>query len=197
MRLILNAVLILILINNLAAQTETKTNENKKAFVFTFSGLNLGGGIGGKYWVSDVSAIALKISGGISKSERDDRVSDDPLSYDSQGQAYTVGCDVTYSRSFLANADVIPYYGISLGIDYDDSRSKTIYQSGAVSERHYTDNFASTSILAGIEVILTNSITFSAEQRISYLSRITKQTNIVSDYHLSSSTSALLLSIYF
>ena len=194
MRLIYSCLSIIIFSINLYAQSSM---DGKKSLEFTFQGLNLGGGIGGKYWLSDVSAIRTTISGSFSTFDTDEAITNNYDPYTVNVKTQTLKIDITYLRAISNDSEVIPYYGFSSGINHYSSQSKAVHISGIINDRRSTEDFLQLSTIIGIELRLFKNVSLSGEQWLTYFSRISKNGINTSEYRITTATSTLLISIYF
>jgi len=194
MRLIYSCLSIIIFSISLYAQSSM---EGKKSLEFTFQGLNLGGGIGGKYWLNDISAIRTTLSGSLSTFDTDEAISYSYDPYTVNVKTQILKLNVTYLRAISNDSEVLPYYGVSSGIDHYSSQSKAVHVSGIIDERRSTEDFLQLSAIVGIELRLYKSVSLSGEQWLSYFSRISKNGISTSEYRITTATSTLLISLYF
>jgi hypothetical protein len=116
---------------------------------FSFNGLNLGGGLGGKYWLSSQSAIA----GGISFVANSATFSNSQSSF---------GLSSQYEYHFLPKGQISPYLagGISLGFGVVEDIAST----GAKITR--TSFNAGASAIIGVEFFVVSAISLAGQQAI-------------------------------
>ncbi|MFA5835268.1 MAG: hypothetical protein WDA22_17445 [Bacteroidota bacterium] len=158
------------------SQSEVSNNvdtlSGKKGLVFTFSGLNLGGGLGGKYWLSSSRAIRIQITGGYFKYSSED--------YSNSYASLNVGLE----KHFEIVQQLSPYVGGSFGYSWRDNLLS------------YKDGFQMVGFI-GIEFWTYHNITLSGEQNISFSYSTNLGRNSSYSIGINTSTSSLLLSIYF
>ncbi len=158
---------------------DTLSNEGKKALTFAFNGLTLGGGLGGIYWFSDNYALQIILFGSYDYSKD---LTDETKSYGAD-----LGVIAYIKRHFNLNHDLSPYAGIGSGFEYSQY-DRSYYKE--ISRRLYS----TVQVLIGIEYWLTNNISLSGEQNITFRFIVSNNTR---EYRVSNLTSSLLLSVYF
>lgn len=195
MRLLAPLIVFVTLHSSILAQQETIPDSllsGYKALTFSFSGFNLGGGLGGKYWLDNNYNIRLTLTGSY-RNETDDRQLQSPSSYNFNYSSSAIGIDIGLARRFLAIRDLFPYLGIAARINQSWDKAEQVYINRTETEKYTQTRFGG-SLFVGIEYWLTKSISFSGEQSISvsfYKYAYTKS------FSIGNSTSSLLLSIYF
>lgn len=148
MKLIRCVLLGFVLVTSLAsAQTDSTERAKMIGLRFSFNGLNLGGGLGGKYWLSSQSAVAV----GINTAAR---------SAVSSTSELTLGLFGQYEYHFLPKGQLSPYLAGSINLSYgvkEDTGS-----SGAKVSR--TSFGAGISAIIGAEFFITPAISLAGQQ---------------------------------
>ncbi len=148
MKLIRCVLLGFVLVTSFAsAQTDSTDRAKMIGLRFSFNGLNLGGGLGGKYWLSSQSAIAAGIS----------FVANSATSSNSQS---SFGISSQYEYHFLAKEQLSPYLAGGINLSYgvnEDTGS-----SGAKVSR--TSFGAGASAIIGAEFFITPAISLAGQQ---------------------------------
>ena len=155
---------------NLFCQTDTLAG--RKGLLFSFSGLSLGGGLGGKYWLSSKNALRLNIEGYYTNNP------------DSRYYVYSVSTLLGIENHFESTNILSPYIGSSLGFTQS-------YANSNISYSRTLDLIG----FVGIELWIYRNITLSGEQVIS-LSYSKNMWTTSYFYSINVLTSKLLLSIY-
>ncbi len=167
---ILLLIFTLTLSQNLFSQTDTLTG--KKGLIFSVSGLYLGGGLGGKYWLSSKNVLRLNLDGNYTNNP------------DSRYSVYSVSTVLGIENHFESLTILSPYIGGSLGFTQSYSNANISYSRSL--------DFSG---FVGIELWIYRNITLSGEQAISF-SYSKNVWNTSYFYTINVSTSKLLLSIY-
>lgn len=148
MKLIPYVLLGFVLVTSLAsAQTDSTERAKMIGLRFSFNGLNLGGGLGGKYWLSSQSAVA----GGLGFVTRSYVSGNTEASFNIFGQ---------YEHHFLQKQQISPYLagGFNLGIGSSDN----FISSTTRFLRPFTD--AGISAIVGVEFFITPAISLAGQQ---------------------------------
>ena len=185
--------------------------KSKKAISFSFDGFNLGefnGGIGGKIWLSDKSALVTSIDLDFSDTEYDGGA----VLVERDDTAFSGGLKFGLERHFKANKKISPYIGALLGINYNQrerKRQDTTYTSKS------TDSAVvpSLRLVLGVEYFITKNISLSGQHNLGfsyylgeqkvyrkYSDDIDGMIDEKQDYtrmQVGFGTSSLVLSIYF
>ncbi len=150
MKLIRYVLLGFVLVTSLAsAQTDSTERAKMIGLRFSFNGLNLGGGLGGKYWLSSQSAVV----GGLSF------VANSATSSNSQS---SFGLSSQYEYHFLAKGQISPYLAgganLGFGVVEDNNSagmrvSRTSFSIGA-------------SAIVGVEFFIVPAISLAGQQAI-------------------------------
>ena len=180
---------------NMQGQHQTNVDtllSGRKALVFSFSGFNLGGGLGGKYWLDDSYNIRLMLTGTY-RSSTDNKPLLYSSSYNYNSSSSQIGTDIGVARKFVASRVLFPFAGVAAHIDQTWNKIERVYISRTETEKFTTWGFGG-SLFVGVEYWFTKDISLSGEQAIS-LSYL-KQADYKS-FSLGNSTSSLLLSVYF
>ncbi len=138
----------LILCTSLAIAQSADTTDRSKliGLRFSFNGLNLGGGLGAKYWLTPQGALAASMN--IVTNSQLARTSDYSLSFGGQ-----------YEHHFTTGHQISPYIagGIALGFGGND-----IVMSTSVFSRPFFN--VGVSVLVGVEIFITPSISLAGQQ---------------------------------
>lgn len=150
MKLIRYVLLGFVLVTSLAsAQTDSTERAKMIGLRFSFNGLNLGGGLGGKYWLSSQSALACGINFAINSAPSSDAQT-------------SLGFSSQYEYHFLANHQLTPYLAgganFGFGIITDNNSagmrvSRTSFSIGA-------------SAIIGVEFFIVPAISLAGQQAI-------------------------------
>jgi hypothetical protein len=181
-----------LLTNYLSAQTDTSKSIPQTAITFSFSGFNLGGGIAGRFWLTNQYCLRLGVTGLYESS-----VDTSPLS-DSMHQQYDlkrteIGINFGLERHFPVNESISPYLGVAAGIQHsqrDDYYTQLAYSTTSRSIKNTYNGM----VFLGLEYWVARNITFSGEQSVTFSYYTTTD---YSHFEASSSTSSLMISIYF
>ena len=158
---------------------DTLLNEGKKALTFAFNGLNLGGGLGGTYWLNNNYALGIILFGSYDNAKD---LTDETKSYIAD-----LGVTAYLKRHFNFDHGLSPYAGLGSGLEYSQ------YDGSYLTEpSRYI--YIRIPVLVGVEYWLTNNISLSGEQNITFTFNVSRSSR---RYRVSTSTSSLLLSIYF
>jgi opacity protein-like surface antigen len=168
---------------------DSSSFEGKKALVLSVSGAisytQFSGGIGGKYWISDNYFVKAVVSGSVQQS------TSDTSSMDAQG---IIAGNIYLARTLYSMKHLCPYAGIGVGI----GRTKNIFaEDGLVWPHDFGSNlFVSGTIFFGVEYLLWDNFSFSAEESIiaEYVHSYTFNTT---SWSIGSTASTLTMSIYF
>jgi hypothetical protein len=167
-------------------------SHDQYAISFSFSGLNLGGGIGGKYRLNKNYSVKVEVSvsGSYSKTERNLQNQND---YNVKQQINNINITATFARYYSIRNDIRPYVCGIVGIGFTDNIYDYVYISSTEHNRSITRNVIA-GIGIGVEYWLNSSISLSGEQslRANYSSNSEPQQRI----NLQNSTSTLILSVY-
>lgn len=180
--------------NPLEAQSiDSMQFHGKKALTFSLNGLNLGGGLGGKYFVNEQLFIRMTLNGSYQNNKSDHRLID---STDSNDDASSTEFDVTVSLATrLPMVERFsPYAGLELSEQW--YYSKDTYTSLAGVHYHdYHSASISGSLFFGAEYFVTDRLSLAGEQKIT----ISYHNFLYYDgtsFGVRNSTSTLLLSVY-
>ena len=184
-------ILICISIAGMAHSQTADSLEGKKALMFSFNGLNLGGGFGAKYWISGSTALRFSLSG----SYGDAKASLDDLD-ESESIDISVTPAIGIERHYSVADKLSAYGGGGVSYTFYSSQYKYDYLKGY--SKSITDTYAGI-IFMGVEYWLTKSISLAGEQQvaISYDIRTTNSGGENKGVNFANSTSRLQLSIYF
>ncbi len=159
--------------------SDTSSNRGRKALTFSFNGFNLGGGLGGTFWVGNEYALRVLLDFMY--------LNDADLEAGSSRYITSIGVTTYLKRHFQTNGSLSPYIGAGAGLIYDQYSS---YNSGEISK----EGWVTIPVIAGIEYWFTERISLSGEQSVGFRLYVTSHSR---QYSISSSTSSLLLSVYF
>ena len=158
---------------------DTLSNEGKKGLTFAFNGFYLSGGLGGTCWFNDRYALQIILFGSYDNSKN--------LTNETKAYRASVGATAYLKRHFNFDHGVSPYVGIGSGLEYSQ------YDAS-----YYTETSRALTVtipvLVGVEYWLTNSVSLSGEQNITFRFSVSRYSR---EYRVSNSTSSLLLSVYF
>ena len=160
-------------------QSDTLSNKGKKAFTFFFNGFYLGGGLGGTFWISNTYALRILLSGSY-ESNKD-------LTSGFSSHNTSVGVTAYLEKHFYATRSLSPYIGAGMGVKYTQYN----YYYNINTSRNGS---VTIPVLAGAEYWFTDNISLSGEQSIGFNLYLNSSTR---EFIISSSTSSLLLSMYF
>ena len=167
--------------------------DGRAGLTFSLFGLNLGGGIGGKYWLNNYQSVRFEASGLYETSKFDPPLVDSSV-YTSDNSQTVFSIIINLATRFERALPLAPYAGISLGVRWDHGR--TDYNSLGAGKRssEYTRWLYTGGVFLGVEYWLSNDVSLAGEQalRFSY-----SRNPIETDFSTRNSTSSLLLTIYF
>ncbi len=173
-----------------AQTTAGNTLRPKKAISFSFAGLNLGGGLGGKYWLGSQTAIRIELN--FSFEQYKEAAS--TLSSLSSGSSttetttrYQIAPTVNIEKHFQVDKSVSPYFGA--GAAYNYYLRKQDVPNSENNETSYSGN-----VFWGVEYWLSENVSLAGEQTISIYYQSETGFNTFS---IKNSTSNLRLYIYF
>lgn len=163
-------------------QTDSTSFAGKKAFTFAFDGLYLssGLGLGGTFWLNNDWALRVLLSGYF---QNDLELDDNYYNHYSR----SINITAYLKRHFHPSQRLSPYVGTGIGIGY----SVDIYSFYSEPSKSGT---VKVPIIAGAEYWVTDNISLSGEQMIGFSFLVSQ---VERRYTVSSSTSSLLLSVYF
>ena len=165
---------------------------HRKAITFTFSGLNLGGGISGRYWLTDEYCIRVGIRGVYESSDDNSALVDSNDTRNSHTWT-EMNLYAGAARYFPLNKNLSPYVGLSGGYTY--SVQTNDYISLYTTERYRSKyNYYSAGVFVGVEYWIADNISLSGEQGIAVQYYTAYNTTT---WRISHSNSSLLLSLYF
>jgi outer membrane protein W len=160
---------------------------------FNISGLNLGGGLGGKYWISVNTAYRIEIKIAYENNKRNYLDMSNPNSYNSDITRYTVTPSFGVEKHFKTDDNITPYIGGSIGIMKEYTIEHNVYTNKTVNSNGVTSSYNGT-IFIGVEYWLTRNISLSGEQELSinYNNEF-----YYSQFRVYNSTSSLMATLYF
>ena len=147
------------------------------ALSFSIQGFNLGGGLMGKYWLSENYCLRTALTGTFK----------DYNYGDIDWSRYTrIDINIGLTRQYCMRNNLSLYVGGLVGFGWQES-----WYGGSSQgiSRIYMG-----SIVLGVEYWLSSGLSLSGEQEIIVRKTFGEQTN---DYDLSSSNSNIILSVYF
>lgn len=195
LRILASLSLLIILHSSTLTQQETITDSvlaGYKSLTFSFSGFNLGGGLGGKYWLDESYNIRLTLTGSFRR-DTEDRQLQTPSTYNYNSSSSQIGINIGLARKFLTTRVLFPYLGVATRIYQTWDKTERVYINRTETEKYTTTGLGG-SLFIGIECWLTKNISLSGEQIISL--SYSKYTYSKS-FSIGNSTSSLLLSVYF
>ena len=160
-------------------RSDSSSNAGKKAITFSLNGLYLGGGLGGTYWINSDYSLRVLLNGTYSIYSDLTR---DGSTYDA-----SIGLTTYLRKHFHAGNVLSPYIGMGIGLSYYQSTS---YYSSEISR----SGGVKIPAIAGIEYWFTDHISLAGEQSVGLSFSVNRDSR---RYEVSSSTSSLLLSVYF
>ncbi len=186
MKLIRCVLLGFVLVTSFAsAQTDSTDRAKMIGLRFSFNGLNLGGGLGGKYWLSSQSAIA----GGLGFVARSHISGDAETTFNILGQ---------YEYHFLSKPQISPYLGGAFNLGFG-----TTYNSPVATLRLLRP-FTTVGISAviGVEFFITPAISLAGQQ--AFTASFTRQDIsspmvpqlTLDDWEVGLGSSSLILHVY-
>ena len=167
--------------------------DGRTGLTFSLFGLNLGGGIGGKYWLNNYQSVRFEASGLYETNKSDRPLVDSSIyTYDNSQTVFSIIMNV--ATRFERALPIAPYAGISLGVRWDHGRTEYNSLGAGKWTSEYTRWFYTGGVFLGVEYWLSKDVSLAGEQalRFSY-SRNSNETN----FSTRNSTSSLLLTIYF
>lgn len=162
----------------------------KYAIAFSFSGLNLGGGIGGKYWINENYCLKVEISfaGKYLKTDRDIRIY---LANDEQKEIdLNLLCGL--ARHFKIRNNLTSYIIGSIGVGSIDKWYST-YDASRKQDYRYSDRDIIGGIGIGVEYWITPYISLSGEHTIRM--QYSYDNSKMDSFEIQNSTSSIILSI--
>jgi len=175
----------------LAYSQTTDSLDGRKALMFSFNGLNLGGGFGAKYWISGSTALRFTLAG----SYRDSKLTSFDIDQ-SETISITVTPGIGVEKHYGLTENLSAYLGGGFSYSFNSNQNK--FYSDIQYTKTITDTYAGT-LFVGVEYWITRSISLSGEQQIS-LSYDVRTRNFAGenkDFEFGNSTSTLQLLIYF
>ena len=178
--------------------------KSKKALCFNFNGLNLNefsGGIGGKIWLNDKTALVTSLDFDHSKVEYDLTEYQPEQTSSSSDLEITVGLE----RHLKLNNRISPYLGLNAGVGYD------IYEQERIDTAHTTrikqeEYMPLFNCILGVEYFITKNISLSGQYNLRFSYASGKRKNWSDDLYREQEykelntgigTSTLILAIYF
>jgi hypothetical protein len=194
-RFLSSLVLFFALRSSILAQQESIPDtllSGHKALTFSFSGLNLGGGLGGKYWLDNYYCIRVTLTG----SHRNNN-DNGPLlysySYNYNTSSTELGINIGLARKFMSSPPLLPYVGIAANVSQDWSKIERVYRDSTETEKVTRSRYGGV-LFIGAEYWITENISFSGEQSILLSYNKDEDSN---SFSIGNSTSSLILSVYF
>ncbi len=178
----------------LLAQEDSTNRASSKALLFSFQGFNLGGGVGGKYWLNDKYALR----GTVSLSYSDQAWHNDLLySYQDNPEyrSYNVSLGAGIEDHFVLGHNISPYFGIVGNVGWVENDEKYSFRD-STTVRVVSGRSVGGSLLLGIEYRVISSISFAGEQTIGFSYTSYSGYNAYSTFTFRSTTSTLMLLIY-
>ena len=173
-------------------------------FGFNSTTLIRGGnyGVGGKYWLKDDLAlmIGLSVTDQSKKQEYPDRENYGDLHYDKT----VLGIAAGFEKHFKPTKKISPYYGAILVTNM--ARNKNNQDSPVKYDNKYVTWGLGAGLLLGVEYWITDSVSLAGTHYIKMLYDRNKQTQTAnnlkdeqkeSSWTINSSTSLLMISVYF
>jgi hypothetical protein len=197
MRTVVLLTLITLTLHTATAQTEELPPlQNRTALFFTFSGLNLGGGLGGTHWFSDRTGVRLAMGYTSASNETDRR---DPADLNKELEtrdrtSFSVDCSLI--KPFSRSTSITPYAGVAVGFEYS-GENLTYVNFHRMTRSSSTRSFGMRLMGSiGAEVWLTRSISLSGEQSFGLRYSNGSDPLSVSEMKFGNSTSVLMVSVY-
>lgn len=169
--------------------------EGSKALSFSFNGFALStfnGGVGGKYWVSDNSAVSASITFSANSN------TSDQYGTTLTTKELTAGIFAQYELHFRPSSILTPYLGIRASYsvsntqdDHTDTTGYTFTTTAKVINGSFGPVF-------GIEYFITNNISFAGQQMLNVTYSKTEDSYThPEEWTVGFGASSLILSIYF
>jgi hypothetical protein len=168
---------------------DTTSFAGRKAVLFSVYGLigniNLSGGLGGKYWISNEFCFRSNITGNYYNSS-----SEDPYGGVRGHHSESVGIHFDLLRRISLQQQLVPYVGFGVGYSWGESVDSNYGSEGASVGVNCT-------LLCGVEYMVIERVSLSAEQAI--LAQYTHSHGTYKNtyWNVGNSTSTISLSIYF
>jgi len=177
-------------ITELLAQAESMRDSTsfagRKAIVFSVSGLigsiQISGGLGGKYWISNEYFLKSILSGSYGRTEFDYGIGD---------HYENISLNIYVDRKLSSDQKLIPYVGLGAGFHW----SERAYDHGYLVQNG--DVGYSIILLCGIEYMILEKISLSVEQMVSATYYHDRMQGGRTTWNVGNSTSNMSLSIYF
>ncbi len=166
--------------------------DGRTGLTFSISGLYLGGGIGGKYWLNNYRSVRFEVAGSYDTDKTDRPLVDSSIyNYDRSQTSFSL--TVYLATRFERALPLAPYAGVSLGLRWDRESSEYNSLTGKRSS-DYTRRVYTGGVFLGVEYWLSEDVSLAGEQslRLSY-----SKNSDVTSFNTRNSTSSLLLTIYF
>jgi hypothetical protein len=161
MRSLLCSLIVLVVYSSAFSQEavpgETISRDGKKAVCFGFDGLDLGlfnGGIGGKYWISDMSALYGSVEFSFSGSKREGAGNED----DVESLRRSVGMKLAVEKH-LRVKKISPYIGVQLGFRL----SKDTFERYGRADNEDKSASISSALAFGVEYWLTDNVSLAGQ----------------------------------
>lgn len=187
-------VCVLILFQNLPAQEDTTHHASGKALLFSFQGLNLGGGLGGKYWLDDNYALRGIVTGSYQNIQ-----SNNYLQYPYQDNyndlLYSLSLAIGLEKHFSVSHALSPYIGVNGTVNWSQTTYKDIYIDSTTQHITSSRGFGG-SFVIGAEYWIASWISLAGEKTFGVSYSTSSGNTSVSNFYVTSSTSALMLLIY-
>lgn len=190
-----SVILLLTLQSSVFAQQESRSDTllaGRRALTFSFSGFNLGGGLGGKLWLNEYYGVRVMLTGSY-RNDKEDNPLIYPYAFNDNTSSTDLGINVGIVRTFLQNPPFFPYLGIAANLSETWFSEERVYQDSTASGESTRFRYGG-SVFVGVEYWINRQISLSGEQSIilSYY----KNSN-ASTLSIGNSTSSLGLSVYF
>lgn len=188
-------ILFFVLHSSILAQQESITDSSlsgHKALTFSFSGLDLGGGLGGKYWLDNNYCIRVTLTGAYTNN-KDNQPLLYSYSYNYNTSSTELGINIGLARKFLSSRPLLPYVGIAASVSQSWSKIERVYRDSSETEKVMRSRYG-VALFIGVEYWITGNISFSGEQSISLSYR---KDDDYDSFSIGNSTSSLILSVYF
>jgi hypothetical protein len=182
-RLLLCSITILLFVGRVHSQNimfaDSTIGSHPTAISFSIQGLNLGGGLMGRYWLSEKYCL---------------RVAFDGTYHDNNTNNYwsrLIDLDISIglTRQYSMRNNLSLYVGGFVGFGWQDYK----YNSYGYPSRSLSRMYLGGAVL-GIEYWLSPGISLSGEQEVRVTKTLGEQNK---DYNLSSGNSKIILSAYF
>ena len=185
---------LIFLIQNLPAQEDSSHLTHGKSLLFSFQGLNLGGGLGGKYWLNDCYALRTIVSASYQDAQSNNLlVTPYESNYDSK--LYGVSLSIGLEKHFAVTRNFSPYVGVNGSVSWNERADNYLYTDSTTQRVISSRGFGGT-IALGAEYWILPWISLAGEESFGVSYSTSSGFIAGSSFSASNSTSSLMLLIY-